>query len=89
MKEKRIDENFINTFITDCQYENCGSKRQLNINGFKIIVHCKEINKDGAIYDMQMVQMRNKNNSENMCDVSSNDLPSEIRRAIRMTQKTV
>lgn len=88
MKE-RIDENFINTFITACQYENCGSKKQLNINGFKIVVHCKEINKDGAIYDVQMVQMRNKNNSENICDVSSNDLPSEIRRAIKMTQKTV
>ena len=52
-------------------------------------MYCKEINKDGAIYDVHMVQMRNKNNQENICDVSTNELPSEIRRAIRMTQKTV
>ena len=88
MKEK-IDENFINTFIHACQWENEGSEKQLNINGFKIIVHCKTIYKNDALYDVQIRQIRNKSNLENLCNISSKDLPNTIRKAIRMTQRTI
>lgn len=86
MKKKIIiNDELVDNFISACRFMNCGSDKQLNICGFKIIVYCKYCDKSGAIYDIQKI--KNKNNLENVYDITANQLQGIIKKIIRRMLK--